>query len=227
MTLNLQVSTGEAIDKLTILDIKLNKIKSKKLDEVEREHSYLTVILEEVIDRNRFYCNLLRDINLKIWDEQDIIREKLGKETSEQLNKRFLDVYHWNDSRFLIKNKINQKENSQFKEQKGYKVRRAIIEVNNDDKLLLVGAVRYLSIHYDSVIILSLDREVWDYYQDDSSITVTELYPELDDIDIFIPGAVRISHNLLKYNTISNDNIYTRIGLDFSLAESHFYLPTP
>lgn len=125
MKVNTPVSCGELIDKLSILKIKKVKIvDEQKLIQINKEYQYLNKTYLEILDKfpdldDMF--NSLYEINLKLWEIEDNIRIC---EKNKKFDKDFIDlarnVYICNDSRFEIKNKINEYLNSDVKEQKSY-----------------------------------------------------------------------------------------------------------
>ena len=120
-----EISAGELIDKITILEIKKEKISNKeKLTEVEKELASLNKTLKNSInDENKIlgFKRDLKNINLKLWDIED------GKRSAEK-NNRFDDkfiqlarnVYKFNDERAKIKLEINNALGSNIKEVKSY-----------------------------------------------------------------------------------------------------------
>jgi len=100
--INLNVSVGEAVDKLTILSIKMDKINDDRRKDVEIEYNYLFSQLENITKKYPYYFNLLKEINLEIWNLQDEIREN-----HENFMQKCENVLFLNDARFTIKNKIN------------------------------------------------------------------------------------------------------------------------
>jgi len=123
--LEIQISVGELLDKLSILKIKKEKIiDDNKLKYVEQEF--------DILDKKAsFFLNqadiseIFNDLyltNNKLWIIEDDLRilEKLN-----EFNIQFIDlarqVYKVNDHRFSLKNKINDITNSLIKEQKSYK----------------------------------------------------------------------------------------------------------
>jgi hypothetical protein len=118
---HLPTSIGEAIDKLTILDIKLERITdaNRKAD-VQREHdallnhSELTVFIQTHAD----LYNTMKKANAIIWDMMDVLRTNIS---TEEYLKTCKDCIEFNDIRFRIKARINQASNSELREQKSYK----------------------------------------------------------------------------------------------------------
>ena len=120
-----EISAGELIDKITILEIKKEKIINKeKLVEVNKELISLNKTLEKSInDESKIlsFKNDLKNINLKLWDIED------GKRSAEKNNKfdaKFIElarsVYKFNDERAKIKLAINNALGSNIKEVKSY-----------------------------------------------------------------------------------------------------------
>ena len=120
-----EISAGELIDKITILEIKKEKINNKeKLVEVNKELISLNETLKKSInDESKIinFKNDLKKINLKLWDIED------GKRSAEKNNKfdaKFIElsrnVYKFNDERAKIKLAINNALGSNIKEVKSY-----------------------------------------------------------------------------------------------------------
>jgi hypothetical protein len=75
-SLYLPVSIGEAIDKLTILDIKYDKIKDNdRKCNVKIEFDMLYEKMKDIIEEYKLYYNIMKIINLDIWDMMDILRD--------------------------------------------------------------------------------------------------------------------------------------------------------
>jgi len=123
--LEIQISVGELLDKLSILKIKKEKIiDNNKLKYVEQEFDILNKKASSFLnqaDINKIYNDLYLTNN-ELWIIEDELRilEKLN-----EFNIQFIDlarqVYKVNDHRFSLKNKINDITNSLIKEQKSYK----------------------------------------------------------------------------------------------------------
>ena len=120
-----EISAGELLDKITILEIKMEKITdSEKLKDINKELSSLTKTSDEKIPDKKRIENLVSDlkkINLKLWDIEENKRkaekEKKFDETFIQLSR---DVYKSNDERAKIKLKINDILGSNIKEVKSH-----------------------------------------------------------------------------------------------------------
>ena len=120
-----EISAGELFDKITILEIKKNKISNKqKLNDVERELQSLNKTVKKYIpDQSKIskYINDLKEINLKLWDIED---GKRFAEKNSDFGERFIElarnVYKKNDKRSRIKLEINNILGSNIKEVKSY-----------------------------------------------------------------------------------------------------------
>ena len=120
-----EISAGELIDKITILEIKKEKISNKeKLVEVNKELRSLNETLKKSInDENKImnFKNDLKNINLKLWDIED---GKRSAEKNSQFDEKFIklsrSVYKFNDERAKIKLAINNALGSNIKEVKSY-----------------------------------------------------------------------------------------------------------
>ena len=125
MEVNIPVSLGELLDKISILEIKNKKISNEsKLLNIKKELSGLKIVLKELdinmSKANDLYENLYK-INLSLWEIEDSIRLL---EKNESFGKDFVklarSVYITNDKRFEVKNKINKLFQSQYIEEKSY-----------------------------------------------------------------------------------------------------------
>tara|TARA_B100001765_G_scaffold209941_1_gene170695 strand:+ start:561 stop:950 length:390 start_codon:yes stop_codon:yes gene_type:complete len=120
-----EISAGELFDKLSILEIKLNKIKNPSLlEEIKKEYNSLSEAKNKNINFSNeikiLYKNL-KEINEKLWKIEDEIRLC---EKSSEFKDKFIqlarDVYFTNDKRSKTKLEINKILNSNIKEIKLY-----------------------------------------------------------------------------------------------------------
>jgi hypothetical protein len=122
--MKIEVSHGEIVDKLTILQIKKENITDPdKLDNIVKEHEYLLSVVENDLGISTDSDDYLRllEINKNLWDIEDDIREKeRKKEFDEDFIGLARSVYFTNDSRSKIKKEINLKYSSGFTEEKSY-----------------------------------------------------------------------------------------------------------
>lgn len=120
-----EISPGELIDKITILEIKLRKIvNKKKLVNIRFEYEMLQEVYRNNIvetDALRVLTDKLRETNAAIWSIEDDIREQERKKTFGTL---FISiarsVYQTNDIRAQIKREINELLESPIVEEKSY-----------------------------------------------------------------------------------------------------------
>ncbi len=126
--MKIEVSNGEIIDKYTILEIKLSKIKeTKKLANIQHEYDTLTpdvksiyTEVKEVSHLKKLHKDLL-EVNKKLWKIEDDIREC---ERANNFGQTFIDlaraVYYVNDDRSDVKKEINTYTGSDLVEEKSY-----------------------------------------------------------------------------------------------------------
>ena len=120
-----EISAGELIDKITILEIKKIKIIDKeKIKEVDKELTSLNDTISNFVKDKSKIINLkekLKDINLKLWDIED---KKRKAEKDKDFGEKFIElarnVYKFNDERAKIKLEINLILNSNIKEVKSH-----------------------------------------------------------------------------------------------------------
>jgi sulfur transfer complex TusBCD TusB component (DsrH family) len=122
--MNIEVSHGEIVDKLTILKIKKENITDpSKLDNIVKEYDYLLSVVENdlgILTESPEYLELL-SINNELWVIEDDIRDKERvKEFDDDFVKLARAVYYTNDVRAKIKKEINLKYSSGFVEEKSY-----------------------------------------------------------------------------------------------------------
>jgi len=120
--MEIEVSIGEIVDKLSILEIKKNKITSAdKLKNILNEYNYLyEIVFKKMKILSEDYKSLL-NINMELWDIEDLIRVKeFKKEFDDEFVKLARNVYITNDNRAKIKKMINIKYNSNLIEEKSY-----------------------------------------------------------------------------------------------------------
>ena len=124
MLINTPISLGELVDKISILMIKKKNISdSIKLQHVNKELEFLQKTLKKYISEDKINEFLLKlvNINSKLWDIEDDIRECERKKSFDQT---FIDlarsVYFTNDERAKVKNDINKTFGSELVEVKSY-----------------------------------------------------------------------------------------------------------
>ena len=125
--MKIEVSNGEIVDKMTILELKLDKIKNRtQLENISKEWAVLNdcvTTLYQVFGDSNLYNKIdeLSEINSQLWDIEDWIREC---EKEQRFDKEFVElarsVYKLNDQRAQLKKDINILTKSNFVEEKSY-----------------------------------------------------------------------------------------------------------
>lgn len=124
--MKVEISNGELLDKITILELKLNRIKDKeKLVNIQKEFDTLNPLAQKLFDKydsdlQNHYIEL-SSINGRLWDIEDWIREC---EKENRFGKEFVElarsVYITNDKRSEVKKSINILTDSGLVEEKSY-----------------------------------------------------------------------------------------------------------
>lgn len=125
MELLIPVSPGELLDKLTILEIKLDRIGDEaKLANVRREHEFLSRVWRESrLDSEKVAVlrERLRELNEALWEIEDAIRlEERDKRFGDHFVELARSVYQRNDERAALKRRVNELLGSGIVEEKSY-----------------------------------------------------------------------------------------------------------
>ena len=151
--MKVEVSIGEAIDKLSVLELKLTKIKDeKKCIEIQKE---IDVLQEcQIYKELSIYYKLLMYVNEKIWDLTDIIKSITPSDSNfANLSNT---IFEFNQKRFRIKNWYNLTTQSDIKEQKSYSLSKCKVIIANEEQFFnKIPELIYLILEYDTVTIVS------------------------------------------------------------------------
>ena len=176
--MKLEVSIGESIDKLSILELKLKKIvDSIKVAEIQKEINVLAEVNQYKIEYPLFY-KMIMYVNEKIWDMTDTIK------TMTQMDVAFAElsnqIFVFNQKRFRIKSFFNTLCNSNVKEQKSYAATQCKIIISNEIVFYnKIAELNYLTIEYDNIsiecsfvpIVKNIFKTPNIYYEDTNSLT--------------------------------------------------------
>lgn len=243
--LDLPVSFGEALDKLTILAIKKDKIKDARNADVQLEYNMILDKLKHTFtDDIHYHYSILKDINLSIWNMQDIFRESTDETEKIQL---CIKIIEDNDRRFRIKKKLNSLCNSMLREQKGYVAKKAFIlsHLGLGDCITISSAVRYISTKYEETVVACKERfadNIRLLYKDDTTISLhivnndENISPRfgcpietfiqiIDGYDVYMCGFHLLNKAPTEMNTLPFC-FYKDIGIDYSVFWKYFHVPT-
>jgi len=119
---NIEVSNGEITDKLTIIEIKIARIKDPvKLDNLQKEFQILNPAVVSILDKNHPLYLELYNINSQLWDIEDRIRDlERKKDFGDEFIQTARSVYFINDKRSEVKRAINEFTGSDLTEEKSY-----------------------------------------------------------------------------------------------------------
>jgi len=243
-TISLPVSFGEAVDKLTILEIKSSRI-NDGLDFINSEiNAISTQLKNSLYDENLtsifFYKNCLKIINLEIWNCQDEFRDLQDLSSKTILCEKIIEL---NDARFRVKKKIDSISDSRFREQKSYAKRKAFIlgHLGMGDQISCSPIVRYLSCFYDEVkvVVKAVNYEAIKlFYRDDPTITFECVNTDQDISPAFGCSSEKFDkqtygysifrlglHSIDKEIKIENIpfNFYNELNIDCSKLFDFFY----
>jgi len=188
--MKIEVSIGEAIDKLNILELKLKKISDEnKKTEIQKEID----VLSECHKYKDYYLlyNLLTYVNEKIWDMTDIIKGISIEDTNfANLSNQ---IFEFNQKRFRVKNWYNLISSSNIKEQKSYSLFQCKVIINDINNFYdKISEVLFLALEYDTITIISSFND------------------RIKNILYFIPTifySVSDDENILKYILLDSFNI--------------------
>jgi hypothetical protein len=120
--MKIEVSNGEIADKLTIIEIKKERISDKaKLANLEKEFIVLNEAIEGIIDKKHPLYLELYELNCQLWEIEDHIRDlERNKKFNDDFIQTSRSVYITNDKRSEVKRKINELTGSKLLEEKSY-----------------------------------------------------------------------------------------------------------
>jgi hypothetical protein len=120
--MKIEVSNGEILDKLTIIQIKIERIKDKvKLVNLQKEYDELKRASVSILPVTDPLYNALYKVNCELWDIEDRIRDlEWKKDFGEEFVSTARAVYFKNDRRSEIKREINISTSSGLIEEKSY-----------------------------------------------------------------------------------------------------------
>ena len=120
--MKIEVSNGEIMDKLSIIQIKLERIKDEtKLLNLRKEYDVLKKAADSILSLNDPLYKALYEVNCELWDIEDHIRDlEREKNFGDDFVQTARSVYFKNDKRSEIKREINIKTSSGLIEEKSY-----------------------------------------------------------------------------------------------------------
>lgn len=240
--IRLPVSIGEALDKLTILDIKCKRIQDpERKQHCQTEYDILYQEMKQYVDSMPFYYKQLYNVNDEIWIMQDDIRVRPDPQ-------KCVDILDKNDMRFRIKDVVNQAVKSYLREQKGYPARRALIisHLGIGDHIGLIGAVRYIAMQHDETTVVCKRTNapnLQSFFADNPTIKLwavdgsyltnhqpsdttqgeVVVYNPEDWTNVYRSGFYKLPRADLDDLP---KNFYNDMGLDPAIRHTHFHVPT-
>jgi hypothetical protein len=209
--MNVKVSIGEAIDKLSILELKQKKISNEQKQlEIKKEINELQECNKYKIEY-AFYYTLLMYVNEKIWDMTDMVKGMTI--TNPEFAVLSHNIFEYNQKRFRIKNWFNLSATSEIREQKSYATTHCKIIINNEDELYnKINEINYLLLEYDIVSFDSTYISIIQSIFKNPTIVGNCMfeYTILPD-----PVIINISNYIIPLNTEEERNIFSFIPLTY------------
>ena len=149
--MKVEVSIGEVIDKLSILEIKYQKITDEnKRIEIQKEINALQEC-QEYKDEYEFFYKLLVYVNTQIWEITENVKQiNIDNTHFAKLSNL---IFEYNQKRFRIKNWFNLVTSSEIKEQKSYGLTECVIQIDCEETIYdKIAEINYLLLEYDLII---------------------------------------------------------------------------
>lgn len=148
--MKVEVSVGEVIDKLSILEIKYEKITDEnKRMEIQKEMNALQEC-QTYKDKYAFFYKLLVFTNTKIWEMTDNVKQ-MNVDDSNFAKMSNL-IFEYNQKRFRVKNWFNLMTSSKIKEQKSYGLTECVIHIDCEETIYdKIAEINYLLLEYDLI----------------------------------------------------------------------------
>jgi hypothetical protein len=206
--MKVEVSLGEAIDKLNILELKLKKISNQeKIIEIQKEINELNEC-QQYKSKYIFFYNLLTFVNEYIWDTTDKIKSLKSSEPNFGLLSN--NIFEYNQKRFRIKNWFNLLESSNIKEQKSYGLKYVNVTTNSIDTIYdKIPEINCLLLDFDIVYFINSDSNLIQ--------TMKKIFkqPTLKFIDLKIMDNKETTNDALELNLCSIEDMKIREIFDF------------
>jgi FkbM family methyltransferase len=157
-----EVSIGEVIDKLSILDIKKSKISSpEKIASIDKEIEALSPARSHFNSfPNSFWYSLLVYVNTRIWELTDQVKSFDWRTDISRFSHLSNTIFDLNQQRFRLKNRFNKLCSSNLEEQKGYAKTTLAIRVDSLDIFYSkLSVINEFSLKYDEIIFVSEYRK--------------------------------------------------------------------
>ena len=184
-----ELSYGEALDRLSILEIKMSEITNMdKRKEIQKEIDSLSE-LKPIKDRMKYYYTLALFVNRCIWDFTNNIKKLRYRDPGFAESSHM--IFEMNQSRFRVKTILNKLTDGLIHEQKSYNSTQVYVSVEPNHVSNLLTSLSFLSLQYDIVNIrcndsirdyISKNIPAFNYVFNNGS---TDLYVDLNEFLVF------------------------------------------
>jgi hypothetical protein len=166
--MKVEVSVGEVIDKLSILDIKFTKLEDpEKRANVEKERDALAEIRKKLQEfPYSFWYDLLVYVNTQIWELTDKVKALSYITNPAEFSKLSHTIFELNQQRFRLKDRFNRTLHSELKEEKSYGKTVIRIRIDSLDSFYKnLAKINKAGIEYDSIeLVTPYQKEVNSIY---------------------------------------------------------------
>ena len=218
-------SYGEALDRLTILELKKMFITDKRRDDVVREYDHLKELVNDMLVKDPYHYSKLLEVNYNMWRIQDELHSGILTETEKEKEYSMMKLLAVeNQRRFRLKRTLNEFLGSTHKEQKGYKGNKCLVlgHQGMGDHIFINGAVRFLASYYDEVCVVvkkSYLENMKTLYLSESAVTFHTITDDSEISPNFKASIVAFQKLAEKYDTVYRLGYHGSNGVpDFPLS---------
>lgn len=237
-------SYGEALDLLTILELKQENIRDPvRRADVQREYADLLESVRLFKEKDPFHYRKLYEVNQIMWKIQDVLHSGSfrDKEHEYTLMKQLAVE---NQRRFRLKRTLNTNLGSRAREQKGYKGKRLFLlsHLGLGDHLFMNGAIRVLATLFDEVCVVVKRRNIANVralFKDEPSVTFYEVNEDIDISPMYGCSNDQFQHAVAGFDNVQlcgchknggpqNDfprSFYTEMGIPVEFLFSWSHIP--
>ena len=183
----IDISIGEVLDKISILDIKKTKIQNpEKLAAINKEMSSLSDSRKYIAEfPYSFWYSLLVNVNTSIWELTDTVKTVNPSEEYEKFALLSNKIFNLNQERFRLKDRFNKAYTSDIQEQKSYETSTLEIHVDNLETFYnKLSEINEKSLKYDRIIIVSSFKNDIEKIYNKSPFSIVDREPSSSSVNI-------------------------------------------
>ena len=220
-------SYGEALDLLTILEIKRECIHDPvRKAAVQRDYTELSATVRPFKGRDAFHYEKLLEVNRIMWNIQEVLHGGTfrDKEHEYELMKQLAVE---NQRRFRLKRTLNTVLGSRASEQKGYAGKRLFLlhHLGLGDHLFMNGAIRFLATYYDEVCVVVKRQNaatVRALFADEPAVTFYEVKEDADISPLYGCPMEQFQRAVAGFNSVQLCGSHIRTGTHDDFPRSFY-----